>query len=172
MMKPCFKCNTVKPVIDFHKHSGMKDGRLNKCKECVVKDVAEWRIKNPNSRKKENAKRREKHGLQTREQYLTKRKNNAKGRSYSSNMYSHKRRLQLQNSKTTELDELVFLEAIKVRELRKKITGQDWHIDHIVPINHKNACGLHNAFNLQVVPASWNVKKKHTNMEHYFVLGY
>ena len=150
----------------------MKDGHLNKCAECVVKDVDAWRLKNPDARKKEHAKIREKQGFQTREEYLAKRKQNAKGRKYSSNMYAHKRRLKMNNKKPTELDELVFLEAMAVREARKALTGQDWHIDHIVPINHKSACGLHNAFNLQVVPASWNVKKKHTNMEHFFIAGY
>ena len=150
----------------------MKDGYLNKCAECVVKDVDAWRLKNPDARKKEHAKIREKQGFQTREEYLAKRKQNAKGRKYSSNMYAHKRRLKMNNTNPTELDELVFLEAMAVREARKALTGQYWHIDHIVPINHKSACGLHNAFNLQVVPASWNVKKKHTNMEHFFIAGY
>jgi hypothetical protein len=171
-MKTCFKCGCTKPLLSFHKHSRMKDGHLNKCAECVVKDVDAWRLKNPDARKKEHAKIRKKQGFQTRDEYLAKRKQNAKGRKYSSNMYAHKRRLKMNNTKPTELDELVFLEAMAVREARKALTGQDWHIDHIVPINHKSACGLHNAFNLQVVPASWNVKKKHTNMEHFFIAGY
>ena len=46
-MKTCIRCNQNKAFEAFHKHKGMKDGRLNKCSECVVKDVAEWRRKNP-----------------------------------------------------------------------------------------------------------------------------
>lgn len=150
----------------------MKDGHLNKCKECVVKNVAEWRIKNPDARQKEHARIREKQGFQTRDEYLAKRKINAKGRKYSSNMYAHKRRITLDSFKLTELDELVFVEAVDVRDRRKKVTGFNWHIDHIVPLKHKNACGLHNAFNWQVVPAEWNVKKKHTNMNKFVIAGY
>lgn len=33
-MKLCSKCGLLKPLIDFHKHSVMKDGLRSKCKQC------------------------------------------------------------------------------------------------------------------------------------------
>jgi len=44
--KQCFECNKVKALEDFHKHSGMKDGHLNKCKDCICKDVRSRHAKN------------------------------------------------------------------------------------------------------------------------------
>lgn len=173
LTKICFKCSCEKPLSSFHKHKMMKDGHLNKCSACVVKNVAEWRLKNPDVRKKEHAKIREKKNLQTREEYLNKIKHNAKGKKAVSLEHSHKRRLQISKVQSTELDEFVFTEAVRLRDLRKETTGINWHVDHIVPINHKEACGLHNAFNIQVVPAKWNVKKGNRNMNEFFsVSGY
>lgn len=45
-MKKCFKCGKNKSLSDFHKHSRMKDGHLNKCKDCTCMDVRKNRAKN------------------------------------------------------------------------------------------------------------------------------
>jgi hypothetical protein len=45
-MKACFCCNRILPLEAFHKHSGMKDGHLNKCAECVRAYVKSWREDN------------------------------------------------------------------------------------------------------------------------------
>jgi len=44
--KKCFKCGVEKSIEEFYKHPRMKDGHLNKCIECTVKDVHLHRIEN------------------------------------------------------------------------------------------------------------------------------
>lgn len=44
--KQCFKCKKIKKLEDFYKHPQMPDGRVNKCKQCNKKDVADNYRKN------------------------------------------------------------------------------------------------------------------------------
>lgn len=166
--KTCYSCKQTKAKSNFHLHKMMRDGCLNICKVCFYDGQKKRRLENPNSRKQEHDRLRDRLGHMTRQEYFAKRLLNAKGRKASSNQYAHRRRLKLEKFEFTELDQFVFNEATNLKELRKKATGFDWHIDHIVPLNHKNACGLHNAYNFQVVPAKWNLTKRHSNMNKYF----
>jgi len=197
MKKECKKCKESKPLSSFHKHKGRKDVHTGDCKSCAIKRAALWQDENPERRREvkdkyrretlgqktreqwkkdlqenaigkeaSNEKYRRKQGMQTREQYDKERKENAIGRKVSLNKYTAKRRTRTQKP-LSELDTLVINEAYKLAEEREKITGFKWHVDHIVPLHHKDACGLHTAANIQVVPASWNLKKGNRNMEEY-----
>ena len=46
MEKKCFKCEKVKPLASFYKHTAMKDGHVNKCKDCNKLDVKNNRLDN------------------------------------------------------------------------------------------------------------------------------
>jgi hypothetical protein len=58
-----------------------------------------------------------------------------------------------------ELTKLVTIEAHDLRKLRNNLTNSLWHVDHIIPLNNKNICGLHIWSNLQVIPAKINLEK-------------
>jgi hypothetical protein len=43
--KKCFKCGRTLPITEFYSHPNMKDGHLNKCKECHHEDCRKYRVK-------------------------------------------------------------------------------------------------------------------------------
>lgn len=59
----------------------------------------------------------------------------------------------------SEFDDLVVREAHSLRIMRNKLTSFRWEVDHIVPLVSKRVCGLHNAYNLRVIPEALNRKK-------------
>jgi len=144
----------------------MSDGHLNICKTCKTIYATQYRKLNPNTRKEERERSRKRTGKPTRAEWLAQNKLTNLGRKVTATKYSHKRRMQIleRAGNILELDEFVLEEAIDLAQKRKEHTGFKWSVDHIVPINHKKASGLHTAFNLQVVPARWNSWKGNRNM--------
>ncbi len=59
-----------------------------------------------------------------------------------------------------EFDELVASEAASLAQMREAATGFAWHVDHMVPLAARDACGLHCAANLQVIPGLANRRKQ------------
>lgn len=81
-----------------------------------------------------------------------------------------KRRYKLRLSSTPKWDEeltsLVFQEAQRLRLLRNKLTGFEWHVDHIIPISGKTVSGLHVWNNFAVIPKVENLHKGNRNAIH------
>ena len=79
------------------------------------------------------------------------------------NSANGKRRANLKNAvpKWLTEDELWMIEqAYEIANLRSKVFGFKWHVDHVIPLQGKDVCGLHTPYNLQVIPWRDNLKKR------------
>lgn len=128
-------------------------------KDCLLAKTREWRNKN---RDRDLAKKKEYYN-NNRDKFKAmhkswKQSNNDLMRYYQQNKRAN-RKLR-KPSWFTELDEFVLQQCSKLCDLRKQSTGFDWHIDHMIPLQAKNVCGLHVWNNLQVIPGYLNTSKR------------
>jgi hypothetical protein len=65
----------------------------------------------------------------------------------------------------TDFDKFVHKEAYLLKQMRRKLLGTEWHIDHTVPISRG---GTNEYINIEVVPAKWNLDKSNKHSERFF----
>lgn len=124
--------------------------RYQKNKEAYKKRAIEWAAKNPEAykilRKKINKKQQSKPSIK-------------KKKAYSESM----RRASKKNATPNWLtpDQLKQIKDIYIN------CPKGWNVDHIIPLQGKNVCGLHVPWNLRYLPASTNFSKKNNNWKQY-----
>ena len=63
-----------------------------------------------------------------------------------------------------EEDYWLIEQAYELAQLRTKLFGFSWHVDHILPLQGKLVSGLHVPTNLQVISGIENVKKSNKHL--------
>jgi hypothetical protein len=84
---------------------------------------------------------------------------NNKGKVNANTALRHTAKMERTPKWLTEADKLHIKCLYQVASMRTKESGQEWHVDHIVPLQGKNVCGLHVPCNLRVIPATENISK-------------
>lgn len=146
MIKECSKCNERKPIEYFHKNKRYKDGHYNQCRECHKAQVRKNWLENKDTYRK----RMQRHYQENKEAYKAK-----KIRYY--NKQSKATPTWLSEEQINQMKEKYWL----AKDL-KAVTGEEYHVDHIIPINGENVSGLHVPWNLQVLPSDINLSKSNT----------
>lgn len=169
-MKKCSKCGVAKELAEFYADRQKKDGRAYVCKECdkakqkkrrgehpdrVRASNASWQHRNEKVFRGHKAKWRAKnkqHLTEYNAQWVETHRglHNAKG--------ARRRAAELQATPAWT-NHIAVGEFYALAALKTKLTGEQWHVDHIVPLQNKKVCGLHTHYNLQVLLGSDNKSK-------------
>lgn len=82
-----------------------------------------------------------------------------KGKVNANTASRHTAKLQRTPQWLSEHDKLHIKCLYQVAAMRTRESGYVWHVDHVVPLQGENVCGLHVPYNLQVIPAYDNISK-------------
>lgn len=172
-MKKCWKCSKVKLLSDFNKCKTRFSGVQDKCKQCWK----EYRqtLKYKESKKKSDKKYRDTNRKELNKKQLEYQKTD-KGqevlkknrRKYdklhpekANALNAKKRASKLQATPKwltkEQLKEIEFFYHVAAEF--KSWTKVNLEVDHIVPLQGKEVCGLHVPWNLQILPRSINASK-------------
>lgn len=145
--KVCCVCKEEKQHSEFYKNKHKPLGLTYECKECVkARSLLRDKEKNKESCRKYYQKNKE---VWYRNRPL-RAHHQAKRRAVKLNATPS----WLSDRQKEEIQNLYWL----AQDLRI-VTGEDYHVDHIIPIQGKTVCGLHVPWNLQILPADVNFAK-------------
>jgi hypothetical protein len=167
-MKTCSSCGEAKDKSCFNKRTASRDGLNASCVECrktrrkTYQSEKDYRKKYYKENKEENLQRvsqwyRDNPGKKV-EHRKTHRKNNLLKVRRAEAEKNSRRRSQTPSWLTKEQKKKI-MSFYELRDDVRLTTGEEYHVDHIVPLKGKNVCGLHVPWNLQVLPSDVNLSK-------------
>lgn len=171
-MKTCVTCKNSKPVEEFNKDKSKTDGLNSSCRECR-KEIykrslgrgdnlnrsrqksLKWIKENKEKCRLATARWRAAHPEENREVY---RRWAAKNR----DVVNANKRYRLAKVKAVTpkwANKELMREFHRYAVLMTKLSGIRWEVDHQVPIKSSYVCGFNCEANLEIIPATENLKK-------------
>lgn len=181
-MKTCTQCGAIKDPIEFYRngpkfhshcktcHKAKTDAYQRANKEEHYQATVRWKTKNEDKIKVYQKRTRIKHADKMREgkaaYRATIKELTAQQWQAWAKENPEKLRAKDMKRKAAKLQAIPkWADAEKIEEFYfaadflGQVTGDWYHVDHIVPLQSKLVCGLHTEQNLQVLPASDNLRK-------------
>jgi hypothetical protein len=194
MMKVCSSCKQEKEISFFGKNASAKDGYSHVCSSCRKEQSAayykqnkekvltrnkEWAVEQKDKQKeylkqwyqknKERILEEDKEWyLENRELALSRCKDwRDRNPGVVRERTSRRREAVKQATPTwlTEEDKQNIRNIYKQAEELERQTSIKYHVDHVIPLRAKAACGLHVPWNLQSIPAKYNLIKNNALTE-------
>lgn len=158
-MKTCVKCDKEKDFCEFpvRRHRG-KESYRSECKSCTSSYMKSYAQKNEAVLKSKKKIYSQENSARAVERAMAWNKRNPGKVNY----YTAKRRSAKLNATPAWLSDAQKDEIKRIYVVCDKVTestGKPHHVDHIVPLQGDDVCGLHVPWNLAIIPAKMNLAK-------------
>ena len=154
-MRTCNICKIDKDLDEYHNVKSFPLGKAYTCKECANAKSRKWTVSN----KDKKAEQGRKHYQANKQDYMDRANSWAKSnRGYNNARWSKRHALKLNATVSwADLEQIkrIYVACSKI----SKDTGKPHEVDHIIPLQGKNVCGLHIETNLRIVPRQMNRAK-------------
>lgn len=168
-MKKCSNCAEEKSLEDFYNRAMAYDGKQSRCKVCQNKLTKAYAEKNREKTRESCRKWRKRNKKYASDWVKTNRESvrNAHKKWVSKNKHKRaaveaKRRASLLKATPLWLDgsHLEYIQGVyRLANKLGTLTAQPMEVDHIVPLQGENVCGLHVPWNLQILHQKINRRK-------------
>lgn len=164
--KKCLQCFENKALSFYHFDSASKDKHKNKCKVCISINLKQRYLNNKEKQKEYTKQYYQEHKealwLKHKDKIIARAGQWATANRDKVNAYAAKSRITRMERFNIQLskEEQVRINCLySLAQMRSKYSGEDYHVDHIIPLRGKTVSGLHVYDNLRVIPAIVNLSK-------------
>jgi len=183
--KVCKKCGVDKALTEYYSKKIAYDGKTPRCKECIKANQTKYRKENKETVqasqlrfRQENKEKVRKWGQEyyiknkerirdyhleyvtaNRQELYQKNREWKKKNRGACNAAEARRRAQKIQATPAWADQAAIKSLYEEAKRLQDLLGIEFHIDHVLPLQGELVCGLHVETNLQVVPATLNMKK-------------
>lgn len=172
-MRRCSKCGVDKPLADFGKNRSRPDGLAHWCKACARAGNAKYYRTNTETAraatKRWNAENADRKAEKQRQwhaanpgfyaDYKRQRRQDGRHNFAADSAKTARRRAQQARATPTWANPGKVRAFYESADALNMLTGEWYHVDHVVPLRSPLVCGLHNEFNLQILAAAENQAK-------------